>query len=517
IRDVCFRNLDKFANDGFFMTAIASFPDLQDFSAMLLRQVVREREELKRELEHKDTEIREAKDDRDATATHTQDVLATLIDVLRVLEKNYSLWLQTTALGRRGWSEDTSDAIQCHESNQPQFTLMQGEAPAAHSTSPLFCFSHIDAKLEELLPGKSDADIQPFLLFRPSPLDSTMANLYAQSLLSEVAELWRTGEGSDLTIKCEEREFKVHKLIVSAASPTLKAACQSGMLESQTGVIEHKTFDADTVERMLEYIYTRDYEIPGLPAVITGATRTSKLHIDAEEVAVFSSNAEWIAHIRMYAIGDYYQLPTLKDCALMGVQKAAADTLELRDFAYVVKEAHELIGMHETGFHRVVQDFCLEHVAFLMADKTFTAAIAEVPEMQEFATILLGRVTEDTMARARESKKATATLVKNLDRAQWCLENTKQSLDREREDHANVTAALRSQVDHYQAVIERLVDDLGKLPLRCPNFRCGGTNKAPLKLQRRAHADYGEGTGFVEIKCGRCRESFSKQDKRPER
>ncbi|GAB1740575.1 hypothetical protein NU219Hw_g5672t2 [Hortaea werneckii] len=48
---------------------------------MLLRQVVGEREELKRELERKDTEIREAKEDRDATATHTHDVLMTLIDV----------------------------------------------------------------------------------------------------------------------------------------------------------------------------------------------------------------------------------------------------------------------------------------------------------------------------------------------------------------------------------------------------------------------------------------------------
>ncbi|KAI6805992.1 hypothetical protein KC332_g18116 [Hortaea werneckii] len=85
IRDVCFRNINKFTNDGFFMTAIASFPDLQDFSAMLLRHVVREREELKQALEHKDLEIREAKEDRDATASHTQDVLATLIDVVRKL------------------------------------------------------------------------------------------------------------------------------------------------------------------------------------------------------------------------------------------------------------------------------------------------------------------------------------------------------------------------------------------------------------------------------------------------
>ncbi|KAI7233226.1 hypothetical protein KC330_g5505 [Hortaea werneckii] len=41
VRDVCCSNIDRFANDGFFMTAIARFPDLQDFSALLLRQAVR--------------------------------------------------------------------------------------------------------------------------------------------------------------------------------------------------------------------------------------------------------------------------------------------------------------------------------------------------------------------------------------------------------------------------------------------------------------------------------------------
>ncbi|RMY78137.1 hypothetical protein D0863_00874 [Hortaea werneckii] len=217
----------------------------------------------------------------------------------------------------------------------------------------------------------------------------------ANSLLSEVAELWRTGEGSDLTIKCEEREFKVHKLIVSAASPTLKAACQNGMRESQTGVIEHKTFDADTVERMLEYIYTRDYEIRGVPAVITEGIRTSESDSDAEQALVLLKNAEWITHIRMYAIGDYYQLPTVKDRALEEIQKVAAAPLELRDFVYVVREAYKLIGKHETGFHRIIQTVCLENVIELKRDKMFMAALAEVADMQELSASLLGQVIQE--------------------------------------------------------------------------------------------------------------------------
>lgn len=323
-----------------------------------------------------------------------------------------------------------------------------------------------------------------------------------------------------MTIKCEGREFKVHRLLISAASPILKAACQNGMKESQTGVVEHNTFDADTVERMLEFIYTRDYTVPWEMAVITEAIGSSESKHETDEVTVTGVMAHWILHTRMYAIGDYYHLPTLKDRALVGVQAAARIPWELDDlvyFVYVVKEAHELIGKHEAGFHNVIQDYCLERVPLLTKDKTFMTAMVEVPEMQEFAAILLGRVTEEMVNRAHESEKTTATLVSDRDRAQCDLENTKQMYEREWEDKAYAVMILECQVNHYQAVIERLMDDLGKLPLRCPNFRCGGTNKAPLKLERRAHADYGEGTGFVEIKCGRCREKFSKEWKRPER
>ncbi|KAI6805987.1 hypothetical protein KC332_g18115 [Hortaea werneckii] len=342
-----------------------------------------------------------------------------------------------------------------------------------------------------------------------------MANVYAQSLLSEVAELWRTGEGSDMTIKCEGRKFKVHRLLLSAASPILKAACQNGMRESQTGVVEHQTFDADTVERMLEFIYTRDYEIPWVTAVATGAIRTSASDSDANEVLVTGASARWIAHIRMYAIGDYYQLPALKDQALVKLREAAAGTFlfEFLDFGYVVKEAHELIGMHDTGFHRMIQDFCLKCVTALTKDKTFMTAMAEVQETQEFAAILLGRVTEKLVTKVQESEIATATLADDLKWAQWYLENANRSLEREQKAHQRAMQdreALLSQRNHYQAVIQRLMDDLAKLPLRCPNFRCGGANKAPLKLQRQAHAEYGEGQGFVEIKCGRCRDKMSK-------
>ncbi|RMY49792.1 hypothetical protein D0865_07286 [Hortaea werneckii] len=324
-----------------------------------------------------------------------------------------------------------------------------------------------------------------------------MADIHTQSLLSEVAELWRTGEGSDITIKCEGREFKVHRLI---------AACQNGMLESQTGVIEHKTFDADTVERLLEYVYTRDYQLPEPTAVSVRAIGTSEPNGGTDEVTITDANAKCILHTRMYAIGDYYQLPTLKDRALFRVQSAVQVEFEADGFAYVVKEVHELIGKHEKDFHHAIRKLCLSQLDTLTKDKTFMTAIAQVAEMQELTASLLNEVFEKLNGEASYAN----TLLEDLNCAESDLIDAQQKHERERQAHGNALAALWSRVDHYQAVIKGLMDDVGRLPLRCPNIRCSSTNKAPWKLQRQAHADYGEGTGFVEIQCGRCGHKLSK-------
>lgn len=39
-----------------------------------------------------------------------------------------------------------------------------------------------------------------------------------------LAELWQSGEYSDLTIECDNQAFKVHKAVVAKQSPVIAAA-----------------------------------------------------------------------------------------------------------------------------------------------------------------------------------------------------------------------------------------------------------------------------------------------------
>ncbi|KAI9695910.1 MAG: hypothetical protein M1836_006027 [Candelina mexicana] len=81
-------------------------------------------------------------------------------------------------------------------------------------------------------------------------------------LLSSNASLFESGEHSDLTIVCDESQFKVHRAIVGPRSKALGRMCQQGdgaFEEALTGRIHLKHDDPMIVEKMLSFLYRLDY------------------------------------------------------------------------------------------------------------------------------------------------------------------------------------------------------------------------------------------------------------------
>ncbi|KAL1849678.1 hypothetical protein Daus18300_013179 [Diaporthe australafricana] len=75
----------------------------------------------------------------------------------------------------------------------------------------------------------------------------------------DFGSLLTSGKFSDLKLLCEGREFAVHKAILCTQSRVISAACEGNFEESRTNVIKIEEFDADTVQRMLEFLYSGDY------------------------------------------------------------------------------------------------------------------------------------------------------------------------------------------------------------------------------------------------------------------
>jgi hypothetical protein len=82
------------------------------------------------------------------------------------------------------------------------------------------------------------------------------------------------GGPTDLTITCRDgRRFEVHKAVVCHQSHVFAVMCSIGMTEQHTGVIEHKVFDSDTVELMLQFAYSGAYVVTKRPVPLSSLDR----------------------------------------------------------------------------------------------------------------------------------------------------------------------------------------------------------------------------------------------------
>ena len=63
---------------------------------------------------------------------------------------------------------------------------------------------------------------------------------------------------SDLKIVCDQREFPVHKLILSARSPVFKAMFGSNYAETTSKTLQIEGTDSKTMEKFLQFLYTNN-------------------------------------------------------------------------------------------------------------------------------------------------------------------------------------------------------------------------------------------------------------------
>uniref|UniRef100_A0AC34RMN8 BTB domain-containing protein n=1 Tax=Panagrolaimus sp. JU765 TaxID=591449 RepID=A0AC34RMN8_9BILA len=72
------------------------------------------------------------------------------------------------------------------------------------------------------------------------------------------ADLLDEEQFSDFTICCGEKEFKVHKNVLAAASPVFSAMFKQDCQEAAENKVDITDFDADIVELGIKFIYERE-------------------------------------------------------------------------------------------------------------------------------------------------------------------------------------------------------------------------------------------------------------------
>lgn len=331
-----------------------------------------------------------------------------------------------------------------------------------------------------------------------------MANVHQENLLSKVSTVMDTPNHSDLTIKCRDQKFKVHKLIVCTISSVIAAACEQKMKENETGIIEHTEYDADTVQRMISYMYKQTYTVDGY-----ALPRTLRVNADPEvdayeELIPQNVNGKLMAHVRVYTIGEYYDIPTLKVLANDYFAAAAKEDFQIDGFIHVIKEVNRLTSPDDRMLRDTLRDHAKEHIRELTRDDGFMVDLAEVEDVQDFAADMLRQMVRHQILDNKAFEQQLEMKDQEVAVANRNTERVKEELDEARREMQHEIRVQEEAIEHVEGVMDRLADSIAELPSECGSSRCDRAFGA-LTVERKGHPQRGAGQGDWLIRCQRCK------------
>ncbi|KAK4098696.1 hypothetical protein N658DRAFT_499150 [Parathielavia hyrcaniae] len=214
---------------------------------------------------------------------------------------------------------------------------------------------------------------------------------------SFLAQLLASREFSDLTFFCCGQEFKVHKVIVCMQSAPIKAAVQGGFEETETNRINMDKFQPDTVRRLVQFMYSGNYDDPGDSDDDHGTLCADSIP------SAPSVEAMLLGHIGVNSIGDYYQVDGLMSLANSKIKKLLSDRNAnnheslIAGLPAAIEAAAESTGNKE--LFEILAEAASRNTSCLLLD---TEVLKNLSAMSDFAVSLLQAMINRNLALGTE-------------------------------------------------------------------------------------------------------------------
>ncbi|KAK7576795.1 hypothetical protein V3481_015357 [Fusarium oxysporum f. sp. vasinfectum] len=145
--------------------------------------------------------------------------------------------------------------------------------------------------------------------------------------------------------------------------------------EARTKVLNVEAFDVATVRRMVNFMYTEEYEVGYVHEASGSATGHETERTEVTEAL--------LCHVRVNAIADYYNVSKLTQLANSKIQSILRDSWLAESFSHAVKEASVSTG--DVALHDIITSTAAYHIEELVEFQSF----ADLEVMSEFSIKVL--------------------------------------------------------------------------------------------------------------------------------
>lgn len=339
-------------------------------------------------------------------------------------------------------------------------------------------------------------------------------------------KLLESGKYSDLIISCHGREFKVHKAIICPQSEVITKLCDMDTEVKRTGTIQHEDFDDDTMERMIDFVYKRKYDVTRRPkelasqdvaGVLADLDRVSLEDfplseddedsvdpaIEKEENPELSTVDIWVIHARVYSLADFYDMSDLRDYAQHCFEQVAdsePEDMNMDGFINVAREISKKttresgLVTREDPLRTEFLSLVARYASKLAADGGFITALCD-PELQDIATVIFRVLGQRMIELETKIKEMNSSFQAEKMSLQQSLSTAKETADAQISIVQLGREVVEERCERAEGAIQNLIRSLKNLPTACLNSSC--TNEfGDLKFEKK-------GNGEWQVRCGR--------------
>ncbi|EXJ93223.1 hypothetical protein A1O3_01780 [Capronia epimyces CBS 606.96] len=290
--------------------------------------------------------------------------------------------------------------------------------------------------------------------------------------------LLQTGEFSDFILTVDGRDFKVHRNVVCPQSTMLHRLCTGNFKEGLEGRGTLTEENADIFEKVLEFMYTGEYNSSTKKPEIRAGDGTDVFgdqevpEIEETETASIRQQSEQLmVHTEIYLLAKYLDIRELMRQAMSRFTASVEKNFRADAFLEPFSRVFNHGGDGANGLRAQILESCLAYSGYIPQDGELTLLLLR---HEPIAWKLLSRQAHEHACQAKKAIETQRALERDLRNSQEAVKILRQQVEEVTADRDHTLKLLKEHDScrNCRQFFGSYVEEGEPRILRCKSCRC---------------------------------------------